>query len=118
MLTALEIVKNIVNNSVLSKVIDDTRDAVREGEPLANPLKRSGQFPPLVVHMIAIGERSGQLEEMLVRVASAYETQVDTRIGALTTVLEPLMIVIMGGAVTFMVLSILIPILQINEFVR
>ena len=82
-------------------VVENARDAIREGESIAAPLKRSGEFPPLVHHMIAIGERSGQLEEMLVNVADSYETQVSVRIGALTALLEPLIIVVMGGAVAF-----------------
>lgn len=118
LLAAMDIVKNIVDNTVLSDVIDKARDSIKEGESIAAPLKRSGQFPPLVYHMIAIGERSGQLEDMLVNVASAYETQVEVRIQALTTLLEPVMIVGMGGAVAFIVFSILLPILQLNTMVH
>ena len=92
-------------------------DAIREGESIAAPLKRSGQFPPLVFHMIAIGEKSGQLEEMLQNVAKSYEAQVEMRIGALTSLLEPVMIVAMGGGVAFIVFSILMPIMQLNTFV-
>ena len=117
LLTALDIVKNIVKNQVLSKVIEDARDAIREGESIAAPLKRSGQFPPLVFHMIAIGERSGQLEAMLENVSRAYDAQVDVRIAAFTSLLEPLMIVLMGGGVAFIVFSILMPIMQLNTFV-
>jgi general secretion pathway protein F len=117
LLTALDIVKNIVNNSVLSKVIEDARDAIREGESIAAPLKRSGQFPPLVHHMIAIGEKSGQLEEMLQNIARSYDAQVDIRVSALTSLLEPIMIVGMGVGVAFIVFSILMPIMQLNTFV-
>jgi general secretion pathway protein F len=117
LLTAMDIVRNIVTNTLLSSVIDNARDAIREGESIAAPLKRSGQFPPLVYHMIAIGERSGQLEEMLSNVARSYEAQVEMRIGALTSLLEPVMIVLMGGGVAFIVFSILMPIMQLNTFV-
>lgn len=117
LLTAMEIVRNIVSNSLLSSVIENARDAIREGESIAAPLKRSGQFPPLVYHMIAIGERSGQLEEMLQNVAKSYEAQVDMRISALTSLLEPVMIVLMGGGVAFIVFSILMPIMQLNTFI-
>ena len=117
LLTAMDIVKNIVSNTLLAGVIDKARDAIREGESIAAPLKRSGQFPPLVYHMIAIGERSGQLEEMLQNVAKSYEAQVEMRIGALTSLLEPVMIVAMGGGVAFIVFSILMPIMQLNTFV-
>lgn len=118
LLASMDIVKNIVSNSVLSKVIEDARESIREGESIAAPLKRSGEFPPLVHHMIAIGERSGQLEEMLINVASAYETQVDVRIGALTSLMEPILIVVMGGVVAFIVFSILMPILQLNTVIH
>jgi general secretion pathway protein F len=117
LLTALDIVKNIVHNSVLSQVIEDARDAIREGESIAAPLKRSGEFPPLVHHMIAIGEKSGQLEEMLQNVARSYDAQVDMRVSALTSLLEPVMIVGMGVGVAFIVFSILMPIMQLNTFV-
>ncbi|MBN2494032.1 MAG: type II secretion system inner membrane protein GspF [Deltaproteobacteria bacterium] len=118
LLGSLHIVRNIVNNRVLASAIDDARESITEGESIANPLKRSGEFPPLVIHMIAVGERTGQLETMLEHVAKSYEDQAENRINALTALLEPLMIVFMGGAVGFMVLSILLPILQLNEFAR
>jgi general secretion pathway protein F len=95
-------------------VIQESRDAIKEGESIAAPLKRSGEFPPMVYHMVAIGERSGQLEEMLLNVANAYDAQVETRMSALTSLLEPLMIVVLGGVVAFVVMSILLPILQMN----
>jgi general secretion pathway protein F len=114
LLTALDIVKNIVGNTRLATVVEESRDAIREGESIAAPLKRSGEFPPLVYHMVAIGERSGQLEEMLKNVADAYDAQVDTKIAALTSLLEPIMIVVMGVIVAFVVFSILMPILQVN----
>jgi general secretion pathway protein F len=117
LLVSLDIVKNIVHNSVLSKVIEDARDAIREGESIAAPLKRSGQFPPMVHHMIAIGEKSGQLEEMLQNVAKSYDSQVDMRVAALTSLLEPVMIVVMGAGVAFIVMSILMPIMQLNTFI-
>jgi general secretion pathway protein F len=115
LLTALDIVKNIVGNVRLAQVVEESRAAIQEGESIAAPLKRSGEFPPLVYHMIAIGERTGQLEEMLGNVANAYDAQVETRIGALTSVLEPIMIIVMGGVVFAIVMSILMPILQINN---
>ncbi len=118
LLSAMDIVRNIVDNEVLSEVIEKSRDSIKEGESIAAPLKRSGEFPPLVYHMIAIGERSGQLEEMLVNVANAYEAQVEVRITAMTSLLEPAMIVGMGGGVAFIVFSILMPILQLNTMVH
>jgi general secretion pathway protein F len=114
----MEIVKNVVTNAVLADVVEKARDAIREGESIANPLKRSGEFPPLVHHMIAIGERTGQLEDMLVSVADAYENQVNVRIGALTSLLEPVMIVAMGAVIAFIAFSILMPILQLNTSIH
>jgi len=114
LLVSMDIVKNVVGNVRLAEVIEQARDAIREGESIAAPLKRSGEFPPLVHHMVAVGERTGALEEMLANVAGAYEDQVDTSVAALTSLLEPLMIVAMGTVVAFIVVSILMPILQIN----
>jgi len=114
LLASMDIVRNVVGNTRLAGVIEQARDAIREGESIAAPLKRSGEFPPLVHHMVAIGERSGALEEMLGNVADAYEEQVDTTVSALTSLLEPVMIVAMGAVVAFIVFSVLMPILQIN----
>ncbi len=118
LLNAMDIVKNVVTNSVMSDVVDKARDSIREGESIANPLKRSGEFPPLVYHMIAIGERSGQLEDMLLNVADSYESQVNVRVTALTSLLEPMMIVLMGGVIGFVAFSIIMPILQMNSMVH
>ena len=118
LLGALDIVKNLVSNSLLRKAIEDTRIAVREGQSIADPLRRSGYFPPIVTHMIAVGERTGELETMLTRVAEAYEAQVETMIGRLTTLLEPLLIVSMGGVVGFIVVSIFMPMLQMSQLVE
>ncbi len=115
LLTAFDIVKNVVQNTVLLETIEKARDAVKEGDSIAGPLKRSGQFPPIVTHMIAIGERSGQLEPMLQNVARAYEVQVESRLKALTSIMEPVMIVFMGVVVGFMVLAILLPMLQLGS---
>jgi general secretion pathway protein F len=114
-LTALNIVKNVLGNKVLEAVIDEARVSIQEGESIAAPLKRSGQFPPIVTHMIAIGEKSGELESMLTNVANAYDSQVEAKINTLTSLLEPIMIVCMGGVVGFIVFSILLPILKMNQ---
>lgn len=118
LLKAMEIVKNVLDNGKLEKVIETAAGSIREGESIAGPLKRSGDFPPIVTHMIAVGERSGQLEQMLENVARAYDTQVETRVQALTSLLEPLMIVIMGGGVGFIAFAMLMPLIQMNEFVQ
>lgn len=118
LLVALQIVRNVMSNDVLEKAVDDVRDAVREGEDIATPLKRSACFPPMVTHMIAIGEKSGQLEAMLTRVAVTYEQQVQVRVSMLTGLLEPIMIVAMGGSVGFIVFAILTPIMQMSQLVK
>ncbi len=117
LLRALDIVKTILGNTVLQKVIEDAKESIKEGESIAAPLKRSGEFPPIVTHMIAVGERSGQLEQMLEEVAHAYDIEIDLKMGRLTTLLEPVMILIMGGSVAFVVFSILMPIMEMNDFV-
>jgi general secretion pathway protein F len=115
LLKALDIVANLMQNKVLRKVLEDTSAAVREGEGLAAPIRRSGVFPPMVAQMAAVGERSGDLEDMLFRVADTYEHQVDLTLNGLLSLLEPIMILIMGGVVGFIVLSILLPIFQASQ---
>lgn len=115
LLQALDIVRTLLGNVVLEKVITDARDSIREGENIAPALKRSGHFPPLVTHMVAVGERSGQLEQMLGDVATAYDRETNTSIQRLTGLLEPLMIVVMGVAVGFVVFSIMRPIMMLTE---
>lgn len=117
-LRAMEITRNVLGNTELMRVVEEARESVREGESIAKPLKQSGRFPPIVTHMIAIGERSGQLEDMLEHVAAAYDQQVEARVTAMTALLEPLMILFMGGVSGIIAFSILMPLLQINEFVQ
>jgi general secretion pathway protein F len=114
----LEIVKTVVNNRLLAQAIEETKTEVREGGSIASPLRHSGLFPSIVTHMIATGESSGQLEDMLIRVAEAYETEVETKVSALTSILEPVIILAMGLAVGFIVISILLPIFEMNQLVR
>jgi general secretion pathway protein F len=118
LLKAMEIVRHVLDNAALSKIIEDATSSIREGESISVPLKRSKQFPPIVVHMIAVGEKSGQLEAMLENVSRAYDAQVDTRVQAMTSLLEPLIIVFMGGGVGFIAFSILMPLIQMNDFVQ
>ena len=118
LLKAMDIVKNVLDNAKLSKVVEEAIGSIREGESIAGPLRKSGQFPPIVTHMIAVGEKSGQLEQMLENVSKAYDSQVETRIQAMTSLLEPLIIVFMGGGVGFIAFSILMPLIQMNDFVQ
>jgi general secretion pathway protein F len=115
LLQALDIVRSLLGNVVLEKVLTQARDEIREGAGIAAALKRSGQFPPLVTHMIAVGERSGQLEQMLTDLADAYDRETSAAITRATAVLEPVMIVLMGGSVGFIVFAIMTPILQLNQ---
>ncbi len=115
LLEALEIVRTLLGNAVLEDVVSEARDNIREGEGIAPALKQSGQFPALVTHMIAVGERSGQLEQMLGDVADAYDRETNTTIGRFTALLEPIMIVVMGIGVGFVVFSIMRPIMMLTE---
>jgi general secretion pathway protein F len=117
-LTAMDITRNVLGNTELMRVVEDARASVREGEGIAKPLRQGGRFPPIVTHMIAVGERSGQLEEMLLHVADAYDQQIEVRVGALTSILEPLLIVVMGGVVGGIAFAILMPLLQLNEMIQ
>ncbi len=114
LLAAMGIVKNIVSNVILKQVVADAQVAVREGQPMNVPLKKSGKFPPMVVHMISVGERTGELAPMLNRVSINYENQVNRRLETLTSLLEPLMILVMGGIVFVIALAVLLPMLQMN----
>jgi general secretion pathway protein F len=118
LLMACKIVRNVVSNEVLAETIDAAALAVSEGQSFAAPLKRSGEFPPLVHHMISVGEQSGKLEGMLENVANAYEQQVEVTVGGMTSLIEPLLILFMGGGVAVIVSAILMPILQMNQFIR
>jgi general secretion pathway protein F len=113
-LTALDIVKRVLNNTVLEKVVEDARVAIREGESIAATLKKSGEFPSMMCHMVAVGERSGQLEAMLENVAGAYERDVANEVNKMTSILAPLMIVFMAVGVGFIVFSILMPIIEMG----
>ena len=114
-LNAMRITSTVVQNHVLADAIDEAARNVTEGQSLAAPLKASGQFPPLVTHMIAIGERTGELEGMLGKVADAYEAEVETSVETLTSLLEPILILVMGGVVAFVALAILLPMLNLSS---
>jgi general secretion pathway protein F len=115
---AMNIVKTVVLNRVMEDAIDDTVEQIMDGSTVAEPLKRSGVFPPIIIHMINVGERSGSLENMLLKASDAYEEDVETSVSALTSILEPLMIVIMGLCVGFVVMAILFPMLEMSQVVH
>ncbi|MBI5118599.1 type II secretion system inner membrane protein GspF [Candidatus Poribacteria bacterium] len=118
LMDSLEIVKNIVNNRIIARSIDEAQENVRKGEDLAGSLQRGRVFPPVVTHMVALGERSGQLDEMLLRVADTLDDEVDTTLSGLVSLLEPTMIVAMAAVVGFIVLAVLLPIFDINQMVH
>lgn len=118
LLQALGIVQAVVGNQVLADAIENARQGIKEGEGIAEPLKKSRLIPPLVSHMIAVGERSGELEGMLLKVAEAYDNEVETTINSLTSLLAPVMILIMGAVVLFIVLAILVPLFELSQIVR
>ena len=118
LLSALDLARRVTGNLAMSDAVEEARTAIREGQGVAAPLRRTGLFPPLLTHMIAVGERSGDLEPMLARVADAYEQEVESSLAGLTAVFEPAMIVVMGGVMLFIVLAILLPIFEINSLVR
>jgi general secretion pathway protein F len=117
-LQAMTIARNLVGSAPIEKAISEARENITEGQSIAEPLRRSGQFPPMLIHMISIGEKTGELPDMLENVANTYEEQVNTQIEALTSLLEPLMIVGMGVAIGFIVLSVFMPLMDMSNINR
>ena len=114
-LEALRIVKDIVGNEVLSRVLDTVQKRIIEGTDISTPIKKSGVFPPVVGYMIAVGEQSGQLEDMLDQVATAYDEEIEVQTQKVTSLMEPLIIVAMAVVVGFIVISVMLPILKISD---
>ncbi len=117
-LEALTIVKDIVRNEVMAKVLDTVHDRIIEGTDIATPIKKSGVFPPVVGYMIAVGEQTGQLEDLLDRIAESYDEEVAVQTEKVTSLLEPIIIVCMALVVGFIVISIMLPILRISDISR
>lgn len=118
LLAAMDIVRNVVNNVYIGEAITAVGKEVEEGQSLSGPLAASGMFPPMVTEMIAVGEQTGSLETMLNRIAASYETEVQSDIMVMTSLLEPVMILVMGLIVGFIVFSILLPIFEMNQMVK
>ncbi|UCE86240.1 MAG: type II secretion system inner membrane protein GspF [Deltaproteobacteria bacterium] len=110
---ALDIAEATANNAVIGRAIDAARKNIMEGAPLAKPLQASGEFPPLVTVMVDVGERSGELESMLSKIADTYDEQVETVVTRLTALLEPLLILVMVGVVLVIIMGTLMPLLQV-----
>lgn len=117
MLTSMEIVKNIAGNSLISRAIEDATQEVSKGQGLGVSLGRAEVFPDLAIQMIQVGEQSGELEQMLEKMSVVYENEAETSILGMTSLLEPLMILCMGLIMGFIVLSICLPIFEMNQLV-
>lgn len=111
-LECLKILRDIVDNALLAKTLDEVHDRIIEGADIATPLKNSGVFPPVVGYMISIGEQSGQLEDILDKVAEAYDEEIDVSTQKVTALIEPVIIVFMAVVVGFIVLSVVLPLVQ------
>ncbi|MEF8788247.1 MAG: type II secretion system F family protein, partial [Planctomycetota bacterium] len=111
-LEALEISRQTAGNSVLAHAIEDVSEGIQEGEPMARPLGESGACDEMVVNMVEVGEETGTLDTMLLRVADNYDDQVDAAVDRLTTALEPIMVIFLGGIVGFIVISLFLPLLK------
>jgi type IV pilus assembly protein PilC len=116
-LGGLEITARTAGNKVIAEAIMSARASIREGETVAAPLKASNVFPPMVTQMIAVGEQTGALDEMLTKIAVFYEQEVDTAVDTLTSIIEPVMIVIMGGIVGGMVIAMYLPMFKLINVV-
>lgn len=115
MLNALEVVKSVLQNRQAEQIMDDVKTQVRRGRNLSEPLRESGMFPPMLVHMVELGQRSGELPAMLLRTADTYDEEVNMAVDALVSLLEPVIILVMGVFVGFLVIAVLLPVLTISS---
>ncbi|MBI4341355.1 MAG: type II secretion system F family protein [Candidatus Omnitrophica bacterium] len=114
-LSALETVRATVTNAVIDEALQEVEQSLKVGESLARPMELSGVFPPLVTRMVALGEETGQLDQMLMQVADSYEDEVDVQLSGLTQLLEPLLIVLVGGIVGFIVIAMFLPLISLTK---
>jgi type IV pilus assembly protein PilC len=117
-LQALDIVSETVNNRTIAKAVQDVQGSVREGESMAKPLAKHKVFPPMVVQMIAVGEETGQVDVMLEKVATFYNQEVEASVDALTSLIEPLLIAVIGGAVGAAVIALYMPMFNIIKLIQ
>jgi len=118
LLPALDAVKAVVTNGLLREAIEKSREEIREGHGMAQTLSQSKLFPPMLIEMVRVGERSGELERMLERVADNYEREVAHSLSQVTTILEPVMTLMMAAVIVFMMISVLLPIFQLNQIMQ
>lgn len=112
---ALEILKNIVQNVVVARALEQAKVAISQGSSIARPLKASGIFPPMVIDMISAGQKSGQLDTLLLKLAEDYELEVEAQLSLFTSIIEPVIILVMGLVVAFIVLAIVLPMMELNK---
>jgi type IV pilus assembly protein PilC len=117
-LQAIEIAGETSGNTVITEAMEDVYNSVKGGGSIARPIEQNEVFPPMVSHMVAVGEDSGQLEHMLAKIADFYEAEVDAKIKALTALIEPIMIMFVGGVVGFIVISMYLPIFSLYDKIR
>ncbi|MDQ1421277.1 MAG: type pilus assembly protein PilC, partial [Acidimicrobiaceae bacterium] len=117
-LEALEITKETAGNTVVARGLEDVQAGVKMGEPIARPLEAHKVFPPMVTQMIAVGEESGALDTLLEKIATFYDQEVEATVNALTSLLEPLMIVVLGGAVGTMVIALYLPMFNVIKLIK
>jgi type IV pilus assembly protein PilC len=118
MLTALDVVKETAGNAVLSKAVESVQKEVREGGAISKPLAKESLFPPMVVQMVAVGEETGKLDDMLSKIADFYDDEVENSVDALTSVMEPIMVVGIGGIVGSVVVGMYLPIFSIINQIK
>lgn len=112
---ALEILKNIVQNVVVARALEQAKVAISQGSSIARPLKASGIFPPMVIDVISAGQKSGQLDTLLLKLAEDYELEVEAQLSLFTSIIEPVIILVMGLVVAFIVLAIVLPMMELNK---
>jgi type IV pilus assembly protein PilC len=117
-LQAMDIVKETVNNRVIARAVDDVKGSVREGESIAKPLGKHAVFPPMVVQMLSVGEETGAVDTMLEKVAQFYNSEVEATVDALTSLIEPLLIAVIGGAVGAAVIALYMPMFNIINLIK
>jgi len=115
MMTALDVVKSVLQNKVVEAAMDEVKAGVRRGRDLTVPLRETGLFPPMLLHMVELGQRSGEIENMLIKVADTYDEDIEVTVNGIVSLLEPLMILVMGVFVGFLVMSLLLPIFDISS---
>ncbi len=114
-LSALETVRATVTNRILDEALQDVEQSLKAGESLARPMELSGVFPPLVTRMVALGEETGQLDRMLMQVADSYDEEVEVQLAGLTQLLEPVLILFVGGVVGFIVIAMFLPLVSLTK---